>query len=81
MIPLATGFRRSLPYIFAGLLPLPQNSNFAYFGYDFSQEIPFPGKLRLRASLAEKEAESAHEEYQAEQCAIIEQVSESYFNL
>jgi outer membrane protein, heavy metal efflux system len=65
--------------------PIPgnnlQNSNFAYFGYGFSQEIPFPGKLRLRASLAEKEAESAHEEYQAEQCAIIEQVSESYFNL
>jgi outer membrane protein, heavy metal efflux system len=56
--------------------PIPgnnlQNSNFAYFGYGFSQEIPFPGKLRLPASLAEKEAESAHEEYQAEQCAIIE---------
>jgi len=33
--------------------PIPgndlQTSNFAYFGYGFSQEIPFPGKLRLRA--------------------------------
>jgi hypothetical protein len=33
-----------------------QSNNFAYFGYGFSQEIPFPGKLRLRASVADKEA-------------------------
>ena len=65
--------------------PIPgndlQNSNFAYFGYGFSQEIPFPGKLRLRASVAEKEAESAHEAYQAQLLAIVEQVGETYFNL
>src|SRR5690348_716074 len=58
-----------------------QSNNFAYFGYGFSQEIPFPGKLRLRASIAQKEAESAREAYQAEQSAVVEQVNESYFNL
>jgi cobalt-zinc-cadmium efflux system outer membrane protein len=65
--------------------PIPgnnlQSNNFAYFGYGFSQDIPFPGKLRLRASIAETEAESAREAYQAEQRAIVEQVSETYFNL
>mgnify|MGYP001489799328 CR=1 FL=1 len=65
--------------------PIPgnnlQTNNFAYFGYGFSQDIPFPGKLRLRASVAEKEAESAHEAYQAQLLAIVEQVGETYFNL
>jgi outer membrane protein, heavy metal efflux system len=65
--------------------PIPgnnlQSSNFAYFGYGFSQDIPFPGKLKLRASVAEKESESAHAAYQAQVRAIVEQVSETYFNL
>jgi outer membrane protein TolC len=65
--------------------PIPgnnlQSNNFAYFGYGFSQDIPFPGKLRLRASVAEKESESAHAAYQAQVLAIVEQVSETYFNL
>jgi cobalt-zinc-cadmium efflux system outer membrane protein len=65
--------------------PIPgnnlQTNNFAYFGYGFSQDIPFPGKLRLRASVAEKEAESAHQAYQAQLLAIAEQVRETYFNL
>jgi len=65
--------------------PIPgndlQTNNFAYFGYGFSQDIPFPGKLRLRASVAEKEAESAGAAYQAEQRAVVEQVRETYINL
>jgi outer membrane protein, heavy metal efflux system len=58
-----------------------QSNNFAYFGYGFSQEIPFPGKLKLRASVADKEAESARAAYQAQQRAVVEQVRETYFNL
>jgi outer membrane protein TolC len=58
-----------------------QSNNFAYFGYGFSQEIPFPGKLRLRASVADKEAESARAAYQTQQRAVVEQVRETYFNL
>jgi outer membrane protein, heavy metal efflux system len=65
--------------------PIPgnnlQTNNFAYFGYGFSQDIPFPGKLRLRASVAEKDAESAREALEAQQRAVVEQVSETYFNL
>jgi cobalt-zinc-cadmium efflux system outer membrane protein len=65
--------------------PIPgndlQTNNFAYFGYGASQDIPFPTKLRLKASVAEKEAESAREAYQAQERAVIEQVRETYFNL
>ena len=65
--------------------PLPgnnlQTNNFAYFGYGVSQDIPFPAKLRLRASVAEKEAESARQALEAQQRAVVEQVSETYFNL
>ena len=65
--------------------PIPgnelQTNNFAYFGYGVAQEIPYPGKLKLRASVAEKEAESARAGLEAQQRAVIEQVCESYFNL
>src|SRR6516162_3007457 len=65
--------------------PIPgnelQTNNFSYFGYGVSQEIPYPGKLKLRASVAEKEAESARAGLEAQQRAVIEQVCESYFNL
>ena len=65
--------------------PIPgnelQTNNFAYFGYGVSQDIPFPGKLKLRASVAEKEAESARAALEAQQRAVVEQVRETYFNL
>lgn len=65
--------------------PIPghdlQTNNFAYFGYGFSQDIPFPGKLKLRGSVAEKEALAAREAYEAQQRTVVEQVRETYFNL
>src|SRR6266704_3991132 len=42
------------PRPFAGY----SNSDFAYIGFGASQDIPFPGKRRLRASVAEHEAAS-----------------------
>jgi outer membrane protein TolC len=65
--------------------PIPghdlQTNNFAYFGYGASQDIPFPTKLHLKASVAEKESASAREAYEAQQRAAVEQVRETYFNL
>ncbi len=58
-----------------------QNNNFAYFGYGVSQDVPFPGKLRLRASVAEKEGEYSRQVYEAQIRAVVEQVRETYFNL
>src|SRR5579875_123194 len=65
--------------------PIPgnnlQSNDFAYFGYGVSQDIPYPGKLRLRAAVAQKDAEVARAEYQTRTRRVIEQVSETYFNL
>ncbi len=65
--------------------PIPgndlQSNNFAYFGYGVSQDIPYPGKLKLRATVAEKDAEAARAAYETQTRQVIEQVSEAYFNL
>src|SRR5438309_9750456 len=42
------------PRPFAGY----SNSDFAYIGFGASQDIPYPGKRRLRARVAEHEADS-----------------------
>jgi outer membrane protein TolC len=34
------------------------NSDFAYIGVGASQELPYPGKLRLRAEVAERDADT-----------------------
>jgi hypothetical protein len=34
------------------------NSNFAYIGIGASQELPYPGKLRLRGQVAERDADT-----------------------
>jgi outer membrane protein, heavy metal efflux system len=38
------------------------NSDFAYVGIGASQELPFPGKLRLRGQVAERGADVAQAE-------------------
>lgn len=42
-----------------------QDSNFAYVGVGFSQEIPYPGKLALAGEEARKEAQAEREMYRA----------------
>src|SRR5215471_525962 len=37
------------------------NSDFAYIGLGFSQDIPYPGKLRLRGEIAKKDADRSEE--------------------
>jgi cobalt-zinc-cadmium efflux system outer membrane protein len=65
--------------------PIPgnelQSNSFAYFGYGISQDIPYPGKLRLRGAIAQKQADAARAAYESEQRQVVEQVHEAYFNL
>jgi len=49
--------------------------------YGFSQEIPFPGKLRLRGEVAIREAERAEQEYLAARLRIIARLKEAYYDL
>lgn len=49
--------------------------------YGFGQEIPFPGKLRLRGEVAMKEAERLEQEYQAIRLRLIANLKQAYFDL
>jgi cobalt-zinc-cadmium efflux system outer membrane protein len=58
-----------------------ESSDFYYTGFGVSQDIPGPGKLRLRAKQADKEAETARDAYLVQQLQVVEAVRETYFNL
>ena len=49
--------------------------------YGFGQEIPFPGKLRLRGEVAQREAERLEQEYVATQLRVIARLKLAYFDL
>jgi outer membrane protein, heavy metal efflux system len=49
--------------------------------YGFGQEIPFPGKLRLKGEVAQSEAERLEQEFQALRLRHIAALKEAYFNL
>ena len=50
-------------------------------GFSVTQDIPHPGKQRLRANVARKEAESQRAEYDAAQLNITSRVKQAYFRL
>jgi cobalt-zinc-cadmium efflux system outer membrane protein len=50
-------------------------------GAMISQEIPYPGKLRLKAEVASKEADAAAQEFRAVQLDVISRVKQAYFRL
>jgi outer membrane protein, heavy metal efflux system len=58
-----------------------ETSDFYYSGFGFSQDIPGPGKLGLRADQAQKEAEAGSHALELQQRQVVEQVRETYFNL
>lgn len=57
------------------------NSDFAYFGLGFSQDLPYPGKLRLRGKAAETEAASMNEAWLMASRNVAEQIKVAYFEL
>ncbi len=65
------------PRPFAGF----SNSDFAYIGFGASQELPYPGKRALRGKVAQFEADSVREQYEAGRRDIIEQLKLVYFRL
>jgi len=65
------------PRPFAGY----SNSEFAYIGLGISQDIPYPGKLGLKAEAAQRDAAVAHEKFESTKRNVIEQVKAAYFQL
>lgn len=65
--------------------PLPgaglNTSNFAYMGIGASQQIPFPGKLKLRGAVARLDANTSKAEAESLRTEIAAQVKAIYFQL
>ncbi|MCC7498742.1 MAG: TolC family protein [Bryobacterales bacterium] len=50
-------------------------------GMMVSQELPYPGKLKLKGEIASKEAEAAFQQYQAVQLGVVSRLKQAYFRL
>jgi outer membrane protein TolC len=57
------------------------NSDFAYIGVGFSQDLPYPGKLRLRGEIAQKDADATQQKYESLRRAVLAAVKMAYFKL
>lgn len=57
------------------------NSDFAYVGLGVSQDLPYPGKLRLRGEIAKKDADAMQQRYESVRREILTQVKMAYFKL
>lgn len=57
------------------------NSDFAYVGLGFSQDIPYPGKLRLRGEIAKKDSETLQQNYEAVRRNVLAELKAEYFQL
>jgi cobalt-zinc-cadmium efflux system outer membrane protein len=65
------------PRPFAGY----SNSEFAYIGFGISQDIPYPGKLSLKAEAAQRDAAVTREKFEAAKRNVFEQVKANYFQI
>src|SRR6201984_755278 len=57
------------------------NSDFAYIGIGASQELPYPGKLRLRGQVAERDADTKQAEIEVTKTGIPDRVKADYIQL
>jgi outer membrane protein, heavy metal efflux system len=57
------------------------NSDFAYIGVGASQEVPFPGKLRLRGQVAERDADTKQAEVEVTKTSIADALKADYLQL
>jgi cobalt-zinc-cadmium efflux system outer membrane protein len=57
------------------------NSDFAYIGLGVTQDIPYPGKLKLRGEIAKREADVSQQQVETVRQAVLAEVKASYFQL
>jgi outer membrane protein, heavy metal efflux system len=57
------------------------NSDFAYFGLGVSQDLPYPGKLRLKGEMAKRDADVVQQQYESVLRSILAGVKSAYFQL
>jgi outer membrane protein TolC len=57
------------------------NSDFAYLGLGVSQDIPYPGKLRLKGEIAKREADVSQQQVESVRRAVVAELKDTYFQL
>jgi outer membrane protein TolC len=57
------------------------NSDFAYFGLGFSQDFPYPGKLRLKGEMAKRDADVVQQQYESTRRSVLAGIKAAYFQL
>jgi len=65
------------PRPFAGY----SNSDFAYIGFGISQDLPYPGKLKLRSEAAQQDAAISRNKVEAVRRSVLQQVKEAYYQI
>jgi outer membrane protein TolC len=65
------------PRPFAGF----SNSDFSYIGFGISQDLPYPGKLKLKGEAAQQEASVSREKLDTVRRAVLQHVKEAYFQI
>src|SRR6266581_4186765 len=57
------------------------NSDFAYLGLGISQDIPYPGKLRLKGEIARRDADVSQQQIESVRRAVLAELKGTYFQL
>jgi len=57
------------------------NSDFAYLGLGVSQDIPYPGKLRLKGEIAKRDADVSQQQVESMRRAVLAELKGTYFQL
>jgi outer membrane protein TolC len=57
------------------------NSDFAYLGLGVSQDIPYPGKLRLKGEIAKRDADVSQQQIESVRRAVLADLKGTYFQL
>jgi outer membrane protein, heavy metal efflux system len=65
------------PRPFAGF----SNSDFAYIGFGISQDLPYPGKLKLKGEAAQQDAAVGREKLEAVRRSVLQEVKNAYFQI
>jgi cobalt-zinc-cadmium efflux system outer membrane protein len=57
------------------------NSEFSYVGFGASQDIPYPGKLRLRGEIAKRDADIANSRADSVSLGVLGDIKATYYQL
>jgi outer membrane protein, heavy metal efflux system len=57
------------------------NDEFAYFGLGISQDLPYPGKLRLKGEAAKQDANMAQQQLETVRRSVLTEVKSAYFRI